>query len=225
MAKRKSPLEGMVMAASSPRFWNAKKVLVTGHTGFKGAWLSLWLRQLGAEVVGFSLAPVSDPSLFELADLESEMDSITGDIRDLPALRECVSYFKPEVVFHMAAQSLVRASYRDPVGTYATNVMGTVNLLECVRETPETRAVINVTSDKCYENREWAWGYRENEAMGGHDPYSSSKGCSELVTAAYRRSFFASVGVATGACGKCDRRRGLGRGSSDSRLHARVGEG
>ena len=186
---------------ASPGFWNAKRVLVTGHTGFKGAWLSLWLRQRGAEVVGFSLAPVSDPSLFELADLKSEIDSITGDIREISALRECVSHFKPELVFHMAAQSLVRASYRDPIGTYATNVMGTVNLLECVRETPETRVVVNVTSDKCYENREWAWGYRENERMGGHDPYSSSKGCSELVTAAYRRSFLSSVGVATGRAG------------------------
>ena len=171
-------------------FWNGKRVLMTGHTGFKGSWLSLWLQSMDAQVVGYALAPPTDPSMFEVAEIGKGMLSIIGDIRDLKHLRAVFAEHKPEIVIHMAAQPLVRYSYIEPVETYSTNVMGTVNLLEVVRNTGSVKAVMNVTSDKCYENREWAWGYRENEAMGGYDPYSSSKGCAELVTAAYRNSYF-----------------------------------
>ncbi|QXE92999.1 CDP-glucose 4,6-dehydratase [Geomonas subterranea] len=171
-------------------FWRGRRVLVTGHTGFKGAWLSLWLNRLGAHVTGFALAPNTTPSLYELARVDELVDSHIGDVRDLEGLSRVVKTSEPEVVIHMAAQPLVRDSYRIPVDTYATNVMGTVHLLESVRRIGSVRAVVNVTTDKCYENREWNWGYRENEAMGGFDPYSSSKACSELVTAAYRQSFF-----------------------------------
>lgn len=171
-------------------FWNERNVFVTGHTGFKGAWLCLWLNALGAKVTGFALEPPTQPNLFELADVINGIYSQTGDVRDFPSLQQALSTAKPEVVIHMAAQPLVRESYANPVDTYSTNVMGTVNLLEAVRRTPSVRAVVNVTTDKCYENREWYWGYRENEPLGGYDPYSSSKGCSELVTAAYRNSFF-----------------------------------
>jgi CDP-glucose 4,6-dehydratase len=169
-------------------FYRHKTVLITGHTGFKGWWLATWLDLLGSRVVGFSLPP---------SDMESDREtaggvtSRYGDIREMDAVRAVVAECQPEIVFHLAAQALVRRSYRAPVETYATNVMGTVHLLEAARKTPSVRAVVNVTSDKCYENREWAWGYRETEPMGGHDPYSSSKGCAELVTAAYRRSFAA----------------------------------
>ncbi|MDI9640292.1 CDP-glucose 4,6-dehydratase [Oscillatoria amoena NRMC-F 0135] len=173
-----------------PSSWPGKRVFLTGHTGFKGSWLSLWLQLLGAEVAGYSLAPPTQPSLFELADVQEGMLSIEGDIRDLERLRQAIAQFKPEIVFHLAAQSIVRQSYQNPVDTYAVNVMGTVNLLEAIRQVGGVRAVVNITSDKCYENREWVWGYRENEAMGGYDPYSSSKGCAELVTSAYRNSFF-----------------------------------
>lgn len=178
-------------------FYNGKKVFVTGHTGFKGAWLCLWLRELGAEVTGYALPAPTDPSLYALAGVESDISSIIGDIRDPDSLVRAMQQACPEVVIHMAAQPLVRDSYRIPVDTYAVNVMGTVHLLEAVRMTPSVRAVVNVTTDKCYENREWVWGYRENEAMGGYDPYSSSKGCSELVTAAYRNSFFPAAGYGT----------------------------
>ena len=171
-------------------FWRGKRVLLTGHTGFKGSWLSLWLQSMGAQVVGFALAPPTKPSLFEVAGIEQGMTSIISDIRDLAHLRQVFAEHQPEIVIHMAAQPLVRYSYIEPVETYSTNVMGVVNLLEAVRSTPSVKAVVNVTTDKCYENREWAWGYRENEAMGGYDPYSSSKGCAELVTAAYRNSYF-----------------------------------
>jgi len=171
-------------------FWRGKRVLLTGHTGFKGSWLSLWLQSMGAQVVGFALAPPTKPSLFEVAGIEQGMTSIISDIRDLAHLRQVFAEHQPEIVIHMAAQPLVRYSYIEPVETYSTNVMGGVNLLEAVRSTPSVKAVVNVTTDKCYENREWAWGYRENEAMGGYDPYSSSKGCAELVTAAYRNSYF-----------------------------------
>jgi CDP-glucose 4,6-dehydratase len=171
-------------------FWQGKRVLMTGHTGFKGSWLSLWLQSLGAQVVGYALAPPTKPSLFEVANVGKGMTSIIGDIRDLEHLRRMFAEHRPEIVIHMAAQPLVRYSYVEPVETYSTNVMGTVNLLEAVRSTASVKAVVNVTSDKCYENREWVWGYRENEAMGGYDPYSNSKGCAELVTAAYRNSYF-----------------------------------
>ena len=171
-------------------FWRGKRVLLTGHTGFKGSWLSLWLQSMDAQVVGYALAPPTEPSLFEVAGVGAGMTSVIGDIRDLEHLRSVFAEHKPEVVIHMAAQPLVRYSYVEPVETYSTNVMGTVNLFEAVRGTPGVKAVVNVTTDKCYENKEWAWGYRENEAMGGYDPYSSSKGCAELVTAAYRNSYF-----------------------------------
>jgi CDP-glucose 4,6-dehydratase len=179
-----------------PDFWRGKRVFLTGHTGFKGGWLSLWLQQLGAELQGFALAPIEPHSLFKEAGLAEGMGSMIGDIRDLVALKSALAAFRPEIVIHMAAQPLVRQSYLDPVETYATNTMGTVHLLEAVRGSPGVRAVVNVTTDKCYENREWAWGYREDEAMGGHDPYSSSKGCAELVSTAYRRSFFHNGGPA-----------------------------
>jgi CDP-glucose 4,6-dehydratase len=171
-------------------FWKGKRVLLTGHTGFKGSWLSLWLQSMGAQVVGYALAPPTNPSLFEVAEADKGMVSVIGDIRNPEHLRAMFAEHKPEIVIHMAAQPLVRYSYIEPVETYSTNVMGTVNLLETVRGTDSVKAVVNVTSDKCYENREWAWGYRENEAMGGYDPYSNSKGCAELVTAAYRNSYF-----------------------------------
>lgn len=174
----------------NPAFWKDKRVLLTGHTGFKGSWLSLWLQSMGSQVVGYALAPPTNPSLFEVAEVGGGMTSTIGDIRDLTQLQAVLAAHQPEIVIHMAAQALVRHSYTEPVETYSTNVMGTVNLLEAVRRTHCVRAVVNVTSDKCYENREWPWGYRENEAMGGYDPYSNSKGCAELVTAAYRNSYF-----------------------------------
>ena len=174
----------------NPGFWRGKRVFLTGHTGFKGGWLSLWLQELGAELTGYALTPPTQPNLFDTAQVSSNMTSVIGDIRDGDALTLAMQRAQPEVVIHMAAQPLVRKSYVDPVETYSTNVMGTVNVLESVRQTPEVRAVVNVTTDKCYENKEWVWGYRENEPMGGHDPYSNSKACSELVTSAYRNSFF-----------------------------------
>jgi CDP-glucose 4,6-dehydratase len=174
----------------TPSFWQGKRVFVTGHTGFKGSWLSLWLQWLGAEVVGFALPPPTDPNLFELARVGAGMASVIGDIRDCSVLSAELAKHRPEIVFHLAAQPLVRLSYEQPIETYATNVMGTVHLLEAIRRAGTVRAVVNVTSDKCYLNREWQWGYRENEPMGGNDPYSSSKGCAELVTSAYRDSFF-----------------------------------
>lgn len=180
----------------SAEFWRGKRVLLTGHTGFKGSWLSLWLQSLGAEVAGFALDPPTDPNLFGVASVGHGMSSFIGDIRQPENIVGAMNNFQPEIVIHMAAQPLVRHSYVDPVATYATNVMGTVHLLEAVRGCKSVRCMVNVTTDKCYENREWDWGYRESEPMGGFDPYSSSKGCSELVTAAYRRSFFQDSGVA-----------------------------
>lgn len=177
-------------------FWQDRKVLVTGHTGFKGAWLTLWLRSLGAQVVGYALPPPTRPSLFEAARAGDGITSITGDVRDPAHLGRVVAAHRPEVVFHLAAQALVREGYADPVTTYATNVLGTVHLLEALRQAGCARAVINVTSDKCYENREWIWPYRENEPLGGHDPYSSSKACAELVGSAYRDAFLAASGTA-----------------------------
>jgi len=171
-------------------FWRGRRVFVTGHTGFKGSWLSLWLQSLGARVYGYALAPATKPSLFQLARVEQAMESEIADVRELSVLKGAVARAAPEVVFHLAAQPLVRASYRDPVETYSTNVMGTVHLLEAVRATPGIRSVVIVTTDKCYENKEWPWGYREADRLGGHDPYSSSKAAAELVTAAYRNSYF-----------------------------------
>lgn len=185
-------------------FWQGRRVFLTGHTGFKGAWLSLWLQSLGAEVSGYALEPPSVPSLFEEAHVSCGMRSILADVRDGRRLAEELRAAAPEVVFHLAAQPLVRESYREPAETFTVNVMGTVNILEAVRLCPGVRAVVNVTTDKCYENREWVWGYRETDMLGGHDPYSSSKACSELATAAWRHSFFvgaASTGVATARSG------------------------
>lgn len=187
MANRQSALEGVVV---NTEFWHGKKVLLTGHTGFKGSWLSLWLQSLGAYVTGYALAPPTNPSLFDVAVVANGMTSIIGDIRDLDKLQAVFAEYQPEIVIHMAAQPLVRYSYQNPVETYSTNVMGTVNVLEAVRHCSTVKAVVNITTDKCYENREWIWGYRENEPMGGYDPYSNSKGCAELVTAAYRNSYF-----------------------------------
>jgi CDP-glucose 4,6-dehydratase len=174
----------------TPDFWRGKRVFLTGHTGFKGGWMSLWLQSLGARVTGYALEPPTEPSLFDEAKVGEGMNSVLSDIRDLGTLRQSMQSAQPEIVIHMAAQPLVRHSYQHPVDTYATNVMGTVHLLEAVRHTPGVKAVVNITTDKCYENREWVWGYRESEPMGGYDPYSSSKGCAELVTAAYRSSYF-----------------------------------
>ena len=171
-------------------FWQGKRIFLTGHTGFKGAWLSLWLQNLGALVTGFALPPNTTPCLFELAHVADGMTSIEGDICDYDGLLAALKESQAEIVIHMAAQPLVRQSYVDPVDTYSTNVMGTVNLLESIRHTDGVKAVINVTTDKCYENKEWIWGYRESEPMGGYDPYSNSKACSELVTASFRNSFF-----------------------------------
>jgi CDP-glucose 4,6-dehydratase len=164
--------------------------MITGHTGFKGSWLCLMLESLGASVAGYSLPGRTDPSLYEMAHVAEHVQSVDGDVRDLDALSVAVNRCRPEIIIHMAAQPLVRQSYVSPVDTFATNVMGTVHILEAARHCDSVRALVNVTTDKCYENHEWVWGYRENEPMGGHDPYSCSKGCSELVTSAYRRSFF-----------------------------------
>lgn len=171
-------------------FWNGKKVLVTGHTGFKGSWLTFWLHNLGAEVYGYSLAPDVQPNLFQNLRIEERIQSVFGDILDLSAFEKSVNSFQPEIIFHLAAQSLVRRSYRNPVETYKTNVIGTVNLLEIVRNTDFVKGVVVITTDKVYENKEWYWSYRENERLGGFDPYSSSKACAELAVSSYKNSFF-----------------------------------
>lgn len=177
-------------------FWRGKRVFLTGHTGFKGGWLALWLADMGAEVYGYALKPPTEPNFFAVTNLTNRLARSTiADIRDATALTQAMQAAQADIVLHLAAQPLVRYSYTEPVETYAVNVMGTVNLLEAVRQTSSVKAVVNVTTDKCYDNREWVWPYRENEAMGGFDPYSSSKACSELVTAAYRRSFLGSRGV------------------------------
>ena len=184
-------MEAMGLNSSiDPAFWCGKRIFLTGHTGFKGSWLSLWLQNLGAELTGYSLNPPTNPSLFELAGIKDLISSIEGDIRDTKCLTRSMQVANPQIVIHMAAQPLVRYSYQNPVETYSINVMGTVNMLEAVRVSPGVQAVVIITTDKCYENREWCWSYRENEPMGGYDPYSNSKGCVELVSAAYRSSFF-----------------------------------
>jgi len=189
-------------------FWKDKRVFITGHTGFKGAWLALWLQSLGAEVTGYALDAPSEVNLFEVANVAKGMTSIEGDVRDAVALQAALNKAQADIVFHLAAQSLVLASYENPVETYSTNVMGTVNVLEAVRQSNTVKSVVIVTSDKCYNNKEWHWGYRENDAMGGFDPYSSSKGCAELVVESYRNSFFNpeqyethGVGIATARAG------------------------
>ncbi len=198
MGRGQGAVEAVVIGA---KFWSGKRVFLTGHTGFKGAWLSLWLTELGARVTGYALAPPTEPSLFEAARIRDLMIHIPGDVRDRTALAAALNRARPEIVIHMAAQSLVRQSYDQPVETYDINVMGTVNLLDAVRRAGGVRAVVCVTSDKCYENRETNQAYVESDAMGGYDPYSSSKGCAELVTAAMRRSFFNPRSIAEhGVC-------------------------
>ena len=180
------------------RVYKGKTVLITGHTGFKGSWLALWLKNIGANVVGYSLEPITNPNHFELlfennsqfSILNSQLISVIGDIRDKTKLEKTFKQYKPEIVFHLAAQPLVRLSYKIPFETFETNVMGTLNIFECCRKTPSVKAILNITSDKCYENKEWMLGYKENDSMGGFDPYSASKGCSELLTNCYRNSFF-----------------------------------
>ena len=180
-------MEAMGLSAD---FWRGKRVLVTGHTGFKGSWLTLWLQSLGAQVSGFALDPSTEPSLFELARVHEGINDQRGDLRDLGALLEIIADTEPEIVLHLAAQPLVREGYRDPLGTYSSNVMGTLNLLEAIRQVGCVRACVLVTTDKVYANKEWLWPYREDEALGGHDPYSSSKACCELLAQSYAASFF-----------------------------------
>lgn len=179
-----------------PVFWAGKRVFLTGHTGFKGSWLSLWLQSMGAQVKGFSLEPPTSPALFNVATVAQGMESDFGDIRNREQVKKSMCTFDPDILIHMAAQPLVRLSYAEPVETYETNVMGTVHVLEAARQCPSLKAIVNVTTDKCYENKEWEWGYREDEPMGGFDPYSNSKGCVELITSAYRQSFFSTTSSA-----------------------------
>lgn len=184
-------------------FYSGKRILVTGHTGFKGSWMCQLLIMAGAQVTGYALSSPTDPSLFDMCHISEKMNSVTGDIRDLEHMKKVFAQAQPEIVIHMAAQPIVRESYRDPVYTYETNVMGTVNVLECVRCTPSVKSFLNVTTDKVYLNREWEWGYRENEELNGYDPYSNSKSCSELVTSSYKNSFFSdgSVAISTARAG------------------------
>ncbi len=179
-----------------PDFWRGKRVLLTGHTGFKGSWIALWLQSMEVDLHGMGLAPPTNPALFDVARVAEGMDHQITDIRDYEKVHYLVAAIRPEIIIHMAAQPLVRLSYQQPIDTYATNVMGTVHVLEAARQAGSVRAIVNVTTDKCYDNKEWVWGYREDEPMGGHDPYSSSKGCAELVSNAYRKSFFGAEGVA-----------------------------
>lgn len=192
-----------VGAVPAPSYWAAKRVFVTGHTGFKGSWLCEWLLSLGATVRGFALAPQTRPSLFDVISLHERIDHVVGDVRDTKSLTSALTSFNPHVVFHLAAQPLVRRSYREPLLTYETNVMGTANILDACRQLSSLRAVVSVTTDKCYENREWVWGYRETDALGGPDPYSASKAGAELVTTSYWKSFFRErgVGVASARAG------------------------
>lgn len=170
--------------------YRGKTVFITGHTGFKGSWLSIWLKELGAKVVGYSLEPPTEPSMFKICSLSEKVTSIYGDIRDYSRLSNILNKYKPDIIFHLAAQPLVRVAYKHPIDTYATNVMGTVNLLEAARNVDSVQAVVVITTDKCYENKEWVYGYRETDPMGGYDPYSSSKGCAELIVSSYRKSFY-----------------------------------
>ena len=197
------------------KIYQGKRVLVTGHTGFKGSWLCIWLKELGAEVVGYALNPPGEPNNFSVCRLSEHIGHQHGDVRDLGCLISIFNSFQPEMVFHLAAQALVRSSYDDPKATFDTNGGGTVNVLEAVRLTPGVRVVINVTSDKCYENREWVWGYRENDPLGGHDPYSASKGCAELISAAYLRSFFSRPTCGERQIGAASCRAGNAIGGGD----------
>ncbi len=195
--------------------WHNKRVFLTGHTGFKGGWLALWLASKGAIVRGYALDPSTDPNLFTAAKVGSVMEDVRGDIRDAASLDRALTGFGPEVVFHMAAQPLVRYSYEDPIGTYETNVIGTARVLDAVRRTPSVRAVVSVTTDKCYENKEWLWGYRETDPLGGYDPYSSSKACAEIVSAAYRQSYFNPTEIARHKVGVSTARAGNVIGGGD----------
>ena len=199
----------------TPEFWRHRRVFLTGHTGFKGGWLSLCLQNLGAELTGYALLPSTVPNLFNTVRVAESMNSVIGDIRDYALLRESMRRAQPEVVIHMAAQPLVRYSYANPIETYSVNVMGTAHVLEAVREIGGVRSVVNITSDKCYENREWIWGYRESDPIGGHDPYSSSKGCAELVTSAYRDSYFHPSGYDRHQLGLASARAGNVVGGGD----------
>lgn len=178
------------------KFWNGKKVLITGHTGFKGSWLSLWLHSLGANVSGFAMDPITNPNIYDLLELENLINDFRGDIRDLRSVEKSIDSAKPDIIIHLAAQALVRTSYNNPRYTFETNIMGTVNLLDIARSCKSVKAILIITSDKCYENRGKDYSYRETDPMGGHDPYSSSKGCAELIASSYRRSFFKDLGVA-----------------------------
>ncbi len=184
MGQREGTLEDVV------KTWQRRRVFLTGHTGFKGSWLALWLSRLGAQIRGYALDPCTEPNIFNLASVDTVVEDVRGDVRDCAKLEAAMTEFGPEVVFHLAAQPIVRRSYADPVGTYGTNVMGTVHLMEAIRKTPSVRAVVCVTTDKCYQNQEWIWPYRETDPLGGYDPYASSKACAEIVSAAYRSSFF-----------------------------------
>lgn len=196
-------------------FWQGKRVFVTGHTGFKGSWLCLWLQALGAKVTGFALPPNTTPNLFTVADVAKKMTSVFGDIKNFDAVKQAMDAADPEIILHLAAQPLVRYSYRNPVETYATNVMGTVHVLEAARTQKSVKSIVSVTSDKCYENKEWPWGYRENEPMGGYDPYSNSKGCAELVSAAYRSSYMNPENYAVHGIGLATARAGNVIGGGD----------
>jgi len=200
-------------------FWRGRQVFLSGHTGFKGSWLSLWLNALGANVTGFALDPPTQPNLFEQARVATVIRSIRGDIRDFPLLKNVISECAPDVVIHMAAQSVVCRGYEEPIENYSSNVMGTVHVLEAVRQLKRPCVIVNVTSDKCYENREWVWGYRENEPMGGRDPYSNSKGCAELVTTAYQRSFFAPELISEHGVSLASARAGNAIGGGDWTSH------
>jgi CDP-glucose 4,6-dehydratase len=186
-----------VTGSDTTNIWHNKRVFLTGHTGFKGGWLALWLASKGATVRGYALDPCTEPNLFTEAKLSTVIEDIRGDIRDAASLDAALTTFAPELVFHLAAQPLVRYSYVDPIGTFETNVIGTARVLDAVRRTPSVRAVVSVTTDKCYENKEWLWGYRETDPLGGYDPYSSSKACAELVSAAFRQSYFPTADIAT----------------------------
>ena len=204
------------MSATTPQnIWQGKRVFLTGHTGFKGGWLALWLASKGAIVRGYALDPCTEPNLFTEAKIGSVIEDIRGDIRDASKLEPALKDFAPEVVFHMAAQPLVRYSYEDPIGTYETNVIGTARVLDAIRRTPSVRAVVSVTTDKCYENKEWLWGYRETDPLGGYDPYSSSKACAEIVSAAYRQSYFPVGKIADHKCGISTGRAGNVIGGGD----------
>jgi CDP-glucose 4,6-dehydratase len=206
LGKGQGALENMEMMRRHtirPDFWSGRRVLITGHTGFKGSWMTLWLQQMGATVRGIALDPPTEPALFDSARVSEGIEHRIADIRSFADIKPLIREFQPEIVIHMAAQPLVRQSYVNPIETYATNVMGSVHVFEAARRAGSVRAIVNVTTDKCYENREWIWGYRENEPMGGHDPYSNSKGCAELVSSAYRSSFLVDegIGLATARAG------------------------